>query len=242
MSSRELCAQLKALDVSILLGTTSFDPTIESSFVGRDGYHARRDAAIRLLDEFGFNEFIPGQPTRLAFICTPITPMNVDEVFDIYVFARTHNIQPVFAPTMVAGRALGKLLGLIPDEEALLDLYVKINLWNIEHGRTTIEEIESTGVTAYAGGAPCNQVAVGMFIRGTGDVLRCPGNGASFQGNLDEKSLTEIWVKSENLNQFAGKYNCGCPAKEGISFPDNFFEKVMARLKEVLGSQPGDNS
>jgi len=49
-------------------------------------------------------------------------------------------------------------------------------------------------------------------------------------------------VKSENLNQFAGKYNCGCPAKEGISFPDNFFEKVMARLKEVLGPHYGADS
>jgi MoaA/NifB/PqqE/SkfB family radical SAM enzyme len=235
MDGRALAKALKDLDVSILLGTTSFDPATEDATVGRVGYHARRHEAIKRLDEAGFNEFIPGQPTRLAFVCTPLSPANIDEAFAMYEFARTIHAQPILAPTMVAGRALGRLCEMVPDYEELLELYVKINLLTIELGITTPEEIVSVGITAYAGAAPCNQVAVGMFLRGDGKVLRCPGDDISIQGDLHEQSLTEIWAGSENRRIYAGQYNNGCPPKEGKSFPDGFFETVLGRLKDRFG-------
>lgn len=235
MDGRALAKALKDPNVSILLGTTSFDPATEDRTVGREGYHSKRHEALKRLDEVGFNEFIPGQPTRLAFVCTPISPTNIDEAFAIYKFARDIHAQPIFAPTMIAGRALDKLCDIVPDSEELLELYVKINLLSIELGITTPEEIASVGITAYAGGAPCNQVAVGMFLRGDGKVLRCPGDDISIQGDLHKQSLTEIWEQSENRRVYAGQYNNGCPPKEGKSFPEGFFEKVMEILREKLG-------
>jgi MoaA/NifB/PqqE/SkfB family radical SAM enzyme len=235
MDGRALSAALKDLSVSILLGTTSFDPTTEDAIVDREGYHAKRHKAIERLVEAGFNDFIPGQPTRLAFICAPVSPTNIDEAFAIYKLAREIHAQPILAPTMVAGKALDKLCEMVPDSEELLELYVKINLLNIELGITTPEEIISVGVTAYAGAAPCNQVSVGMFLRGDGKVLRCPGDDISIQGDLHEQSLKEIWDGSENRRVYVGQYNNGCPPKEGKSFPDGFFEKVMERLREKRG-------
>ncbi len=231
MDGQALCAALKDLDTSILLGTTSFDPATEDAIVGRRSYHERRHMAIERICEAGFNAFTQNQPTRLAFVCTPVTPLNIDEAFAIYEFARAIHAQPILAPTMVAGRALDRLCDMIPSPEDLVELYVKINLFNIEHGITTLEEIGSVGITAYSGAAPCNQVAVGLFLRGDGKVLRCPGDDISIQGDLRERSLREIWEKSENRRIYAGQYNNGCPPKKDVSFPVGFFETVLERVK-----------
>jgi len=227
MSGKALALKLKELGGSILLGATSFSPELEDRIVGKQGYHAARDLAIMRFIEAGFNDFVPGEGTRLAFICAPVTPNNLDEAFEIYKYGRERNIQPVLAPTMVAGRALGKLCEMVPDAEAFIQLYVKINIYAIEHGITTIAELQEDGIAAYAGAACCNQVAVGMFMRGDGKVLRCPGDDISIQGDLREKSISQIWTESENLRKYSGRHNNGCPPKEGIVFPPGFFQTVM---------------
>jgi MoaA/NifB/PqqE/SkfB family radical SAM enzyme len=236
MDGKELTAKLKELNVSILLGTTSFDPEIEDRTVGKVGYHTARNEAIMRLVKAGFNEYIPGQPTRLAFVCTPVTPANISEVFELYKWARERHIQPAIAPTMIAGRALDKLSEIVPQREELVQLYTKIIVWAIDHGVMTLEELKKHGVAAYAGGAPCNQIAVGVFLRGDGKVLRCPGDDITIVGDLKEKSLTEIWNESENRKKYAGQYNNGCPPKEGKSFPDGFFKDVMKNVVEYYSA------
>ena len=238
MDGTELAAKLKELGVSILLGASSFDPETEDRTVGKAGYHAMRDEAILRLVEAGFNEFIPNQATRLAFICTPVTPANIDEVFGLYRWVRARHIQPIIAPTMIAGRALDNLKQLVPSRDNLLSAYTKINIWAIEHGVFTLEEFKEDGVTPYAGGAHCNQLAVGVFLRGDGKVLRCPGDDVTVLGELKEKSLTEIWKNGYNLRKYRGMYNNGCPPKEGRSFPDEFFKDVMKNVAEHF-SKPG---
>lgn len=232
MDGRALAAKLKELGVSILLGTTSFSPELEDATVSKPGYHAARDKAILRLVEAGFADFVPGEATRLAFIMAPVKPDTIDEAFELYKYARERNIQPVLTPTMVAGKALAKLAELVPPGDQLLDLYVKINICAIEMGITTLEELERDGVAAYAGSACCNQVAVGVFMRGDGKVLRCPGDDVSIQGDLREESIGQIWEKSENKRKYAGMYNNGCPPKEGKCFPEGFFRDV---LEQVLG-------
>jgi hypothetical protein len=164
-------------------------------------------------------------------VSTPATPKNIGELFEQYVWARERNIQPVIAPTMISGGALNNLCSLVPDEDKMLELYLRINVWSIEHGVMTLEELREQGIAAYAGGAPCNQVAVGMFMRSDLKVLRCPGDDVSIQGDLREKSLTEIWEGSENRRVYSGQYNNGCPPKEGKSFPERFFAKVLEAVE-----------
>ena len=235
MDGRALLRKLKEYNVSILLGTTSFNPELENSIVRREGYHAARHEAILRLVEAGFNDFIPGKATKLAFVHTPVMPGNIDEAFDIYEWTKLRNIQSVIAPTMIAGGALKMLEKLVVEEAELLDLYVKINLWAIERGMTTFEELEEQGIAAYAGGAPCNQVSAGAFLRGDGKLLRCPGDDYTILGNLKEQDIEHIWKDSENLKKYSGVYNNGCPPKEGISFPPNFFKKVMKEVRKRLG-------
>lgn len=234
IDGRELVARLDECGVSILLGTTSFHPETEDSIVGRKGYHATRNETILRLVEAGFNDFIPGVATRLAFIGTPATPLNIDEMFEIYTWAKSRNIQPVLAPTMIAGKAHGCMDELMVDEKELLDLYVKINLWALEKGMMTFEELEEQGIAPYAGAAPCNQIAGGAFLRGDGKLLRCPGDDYTILGDVREQKLEEIWKNSENVKKYSGMYNNYCPPKEGKSIPSGFFDKVLEEVRRRI--------
>jgi MoaA/NifB/PqqE/SkfB family radical SAM enzyme len=242
MNGKEMIEMLDKLGVSLLVGVTSFDQEIEEKIVGREGFHTARQEAIERLCNAGFNDFAPGKATRLAMVFNPITPQNIDEIFEAYVWARERNIQPISATTMVAGNAIDGLCQLVPDREQLIELYLKINIWAIEHGILTIEDIREYGIAAYAGGHWCNQVATGVFMRGDGTVLRCPGDDITILGNLKEKTLAEIWLNSENLREYAGKFNNGCPPKEGknsacaSSFPEGFFDEVKKRVLEYFGT------
>jgi len=85
------------------------------------------------------------------------------------------------------------------------------------------------GISSYAGGHPCNQVSTGMYVTLNGVVLSCPGSEENVEGNAWERPLREIWFNSKNF-QRAGKFNCGCIAKDGKSIPDNFYKQVMDEL------------
>jgi len=89
MTAQELVQRLKKLNVSILLGFNSFDRAQQERWVGVDNYPDTallknyvqfRDQALINLVRAGFNEYIPGQATRLAFSCAPFKPENIDEV------------------------------------------------------------------------------------------------------------------------------------------------------------------
>ncbi|MFA5049903.1 MAG: radical SAM protein [Candidatus Micrarchaeia archaeon] len=240
MDGKTMIKLLKELDVSILFGVTSFNSEYEDGVVGRIGFHKAREEAIRRLCEAGFNEFVPGQATRLAMVFNPITPYNINEIYDAYVWARERNIHPISSPTMVAGKGLDTISSILPDKDKLIDLYVKINLWAIEHEVYTLSDIKKYGVASYVGGHWCNQISVGMFMRGDGIVLRCPGDDITIQGDINEQSLTQIWNNSENKRKYAGQFNNGCPPKDGQnstgarSFPEGFFVEVKRRILDYF--------
>ncbi|MCL6089342.1 MAG: hypothetical protein M1530_04250, partial [Candidatus Marsarchaeota archaeon] len=141
MSTTELIGKLNEFGASILLGATSFNPQLEDRLVRRHGYHALRHEAISRLIKAGFNDFTPDQPTRLALCLAPLLPQNEDEAFEIYEWLRLRHIQPVMAPTMIAGRALAHLSKAIVNRAMLKALHVQINIWNIQHGLMTLEEL-----------------------------------------------------------------------------------------------------
>jgi len=166
----------------------------------------------------------------------PIVRENHDEIFELYEWARMRHIYVITSPTMVSGPCSkeSEYRKMTPEADTLLDLYVKINLWAIERGIYSLEDLERVGVSAYAGAKPCQQVGAGLFIRRDGLALRCPGDDTSIQGNLHERSLAEIWRNSENLNRYGGMINVGCPPKEGKSMPDGFLKQVAEEIKRRL--------
>ena len=227
----ELVKELNRCNVSIMLGFNSFDDEIQAKMVGRKAdYIHVRNKALQLLVAEGFNDC---NPTRLALAINPVTIWNIDETFEMYQWGRLRNLYCIVTPSMIAGRAKDKTWASItPSEEKLEKLYSDIYSFNIETNLQTIEQIEEEGISSYAGGHPCNQVATGMYVSLNGQVLIC--SEENHEGNYWEKSLEEIWFSSENYKR-SGTFNCGCIAKDGKSIPDNFYTKVLTNLKKSHG-------
>ncbi len=229
-NSSELIDELKRVNASILLGFNSFDTKKQDKMVGGiKGYTLKRNRALELLAKAGFNKH---NPTKLCLAANPITHENYDEMFEIYQWGRVRNLYLIVCPTMISGRCsqIKDWKKITPSKEKLVDLYVKIYKFNIEKGIQTLEQIKEEGISAYAGGCPCHQVACGMYITLGGIVLRCPGDDVTIFGDIRKKSLKEIWINSENYKR-AGTFNCGCPPKTGKTFDYDFFKRVMLKLK-----------
>jgi MoaA/NifB/PqqE/SkfB family radical SAM enzyme len=231
-SGTDLAKRIAELNARILLGLRHFDTEKEDRYVGNvPGYSLKRNRALELYVNAGLNEH---NPTHLGISTIPVTKENLGEVFEIYKWARERNFYPIATPPMVGGRCSKEsYLELItPSPEELLDFYTKICQWNIERGIQTLEEIKEDGISSYAGGTPCHQVACGVYVTLDGTVIRCPGDDVTVFGNVRENSLKEIWEGSENY-QRAGTYNCGCPPKEGKTIPIGFYNQVIERLVEI---------
>jgi MoaA/NifB/PqqE/SkfB family radical SAM enzyme len=233
-NSEQLVERLKELGARILLGFNSFNTEIQDAMVGGiKGYTLKRNRALELLARAGFNKH---NPTHLCIATNPVTKMNYNEIFEIYTWGRVRNLYVIVCPTMVAGRARSREFQkrITPSREKLIQLYVKIYKFNIEKGIQTLEDLKRDGISSYAGGAPCNQVACGMYVRLDGTVLRCPGDDITIFGNIRKESLKSIWFKSENFKR-AGTYNCHCPPKDGKTIPKDLYTEVLKRLEEELG-------
>lgn len=230
----ELVKELNRCNVSVMLGFNSFDDEIQAKMVGRKAdYIHVRNRALQLLVAEGFND---SNPTRLALAINPVTIWNIDETFEMYQWGRLRNLYCIVTPSMIAGRAKDKTWAAItPSEEKLEKLYSDIYNFNIETNLQTLEQIEEEGISSYAGGHPCNQVATGMYVSLNGQVLSCPGSEENYEGNYWEKSLEEIWLSSENYKR-SGTFNCGCIAKDGKSIPEKFYKKVEDNLIQTHGT------
>jgi MoaA/NifB/PqqE/SkfB family radical SAM enzyme len=230
-TGKELVEELKKVNASILLGFNSFDMEVQDRMVGGiKGYTVKRNRALELLVEAGFNNH---NPTHLCLAANPITNDNYNEIFEIYSWGRTRNLYVIVCPTMVSGRCASTHAwkNITPSSEKLVELYANIYKFNIEKGLHTLEQIEEEGIAPFAGGHPCNQVACGMYVTLTGTVLRCPGDDTTVFGSIWKESVKDIWLRSENYDR-AGTFNCGCPPKFGKSIPSNLFKEVMERLKK----------
>ena len=232
-SGEELAAELKRLNVSIMLGFNSFSAKKQNRMVGRKGsdYTHIRNRALKLLVDAGLND---GNPTSLALAINPITIWNIDEAFEVYKWGRMRNLYCIVTPSMISGRAKDKTWEAItPPKEQIQELYTNIYEFNIETGLQSKKQVLKEGVSAYAGGHPCNQVATGMYISLNGVVLSCPGSEEKIEGNIWEQSLTEIWNMSSNKKERAGKFNCGCIAKDGKSIHQDMYSNIREIIKEL---------
>lgn len=193
------------------------------------GYSEKRNRAMEILANAGFNQH---NPTHLGLITNPVVKNTIDDVFDVYTFGKERNMYVCVAPTMVSGRGRLKITKTIPTREQLIDLYTKIYDWNILHGVQTLAQIQEEGISSYAGSRPCSLPASGLYISYYGDVFMSEGNDSEEFRYTSIKDLTlkEIWESSRNFKEFAGKANCGCPAKDGITIPKDLYARVLDNL------------
>lgn len=224
-----LCREFFKLKTSFLVSFQSAYNNIQDQLVGSiDGYSLKRNRALELLTEVGFNKTMP---TRLAVCSNPITSLNYQEIFDIYVYARKRNILPVTAALMVSGKQFNN--GFLHDTDVTNtekeELFQKIYEYNLEYGYNTKEQLFEDGISCMPGIHPCNQIAVGLYLTSNGNIIRCPGDSGKPLGNVQEESIVSIWDRHKDW-EHRGRFNCYCPYKDGITLPTGIYDKTMKNL------------
>ncbi len=232
-SARELCDMLSNFDVSFVLKYQSFDASVQDRMVGKQGHSTVRDQALVNLVNAGFNKT---PPTRLGIITGPITKVNYEGQLDLYAFARERNIYPISNVLMTCGNQIDDnfLSKIDITDKQKIDLWTQIYSWNIENGVQSLDEIRDEEISCLAGAHPCNQLRAGLYLTANGNVVACPGY-SNVIGNVREESISEIWEKSLDRVSCAGKFNCHCPPKDGITIPDGFYDRVLENLEVMYG-------
>ncbi len=255
MNARELVDALAACDgISLLFSFQSFDPGVQNSLVtsvdekgdtkGLQDYTALRDKALEYVFESAFYQ--NSTTDRLCMINAPIVPENLEESYDIYTFFVERGTPIFMTPSMVSGKGCGQVerqretMSEKEWEERIIELYAKIYVYNVRKGVQTDEQIKREGIAAYAGCTPCNQAAVGLYIRANGIVQICPGrfDKETIYGNVLTTPLREIWEQSPNrargIKNPHTLVNNRCPAKDGRVFLPGFYEKVMQQYEQLM--------
>ncbi|MFA4917957.1 MAG: radical SAM protein [Thermodesulfovibrionales bacterium] len=227
-----LCQAFYKLKTSFLVSFQSAYYDIQNQLVGSiNGYSLKRNRALELLAEAGFNKTIP---TRLAVCSNPITNLNYREIFDIYVYSRKRNILPVTAALMVSGKQFNN--GFLHDTDVTdkekEELFLQIYEYNLKYGYSTKEQLLEEGISCLPGIHPCNQIAAGLYLTSNGNVIRCPGDSGKPLGNVQEEGIVSIWNKHKDW-EYRDHFNCYCPYKDGISLPSGIYERTMQNLVNV---------
>ena len=229
-SARDLCKKLSKLKVSFMLSFQSFDTGKQDMLVGNIKNHAfiRNKALINLVNA-GFTKT---NPTRLALELGPITKENYNEIFDLYVYARRRNIYLIPNFLMTSGKQIDKEFLERHDlsDKQKYDLFMKIYSWNIQNGVQTVEQIKKEGISCMPGIHPCNQIACGLYVTANGNVVGCP-DFTDIEGNVKKEKLKDIWERSQNYQTRSGIFNCKCPPKDGMTIPNDLYQKVLENLK-----------
>ena len=226
-----LCRKLFGYKTSVMLYyPTLTDDKLFSRLVGdRPGLHPKHASlAAERLALAGFNKTMP---TRLALVHTPVTKDSIAGAFAVYDYARQRNILPLIAFHMVSGKQIDReFLALNdPAEKYKLELFERVYQYNLAHGIQTADQIEAEGISCMPGIHPCNQIAVGLYLTANGNVIRCPGDGGKPLGNVRSESITAIWERARHW-QFAGRFNCGCPYKDGLTIPLEVYDDIKGRI------------
>lgn len=251
-NSVELVDELYRLKVSILLGFNSLNKEMQEKFIGIEhspikNYVELRDRALILLNKAGFNKYEDGKATRLAMIAAPIKPENVDEIFELFTWARIRNIYMLSCPTTISGKGLDELKRAYQTYggsnaeyvKDLKNLYIKIYTWAISTSLISVEKLREDGISLYPGCHVCNQIAAGFYLNLSGQINQCPGrrdDSTVFSKDIrKEKSLKDVWINCTNYKRAINKkcYNYHCAARDGRSIPTTFYKEILA---EILNS------
>ena len=218
---------LNEVKATIVLKVNSRDRYMQDILVGRKGYAALRDKALRKLINAGFNK---DNPTRLA-INTLLIDSVFAELYDLFLFCRSNNIAFLASVYMPTGRTSGISFhgqeALPQGMKDISDLYKpldadeigallkQIQLYDSEHS------VPRAPFPAYISGIACTQL-LGVQIDNQGKVWCCPArltlnqDGAQESRYLADKTvdLRTIWQDEPFLTRMRDDYNGSCIFKQ----------------------------
>lgn len=190
------------LNASVILKFNSFNERLQDKFAGVFGYAKKRNEALDILMQKGFNK---GRKTRLG-IDSVITQENKKEILDIFRFCRDNNIFPMIKSFIPTGKAFHKIESEILKKELSEILTKAKEIDEKEYG------IMHEGQPPYMGGFRCDQINHALFVNINGDTFDCPGQ-LRYLGNVRNRTLVDIWNSKPAQKIRAAKY-CSCPSRE----------------------------
>ena len=196
----EYAQKLWELGASVVVKWHSSNHEIHDRIVGRQGAGKKRDQALQLLKEIGFNKT---NPVRLGIDNIVYQP-TISEIPDCLRMCREENLFLICSSFIPSGRTQAGSEKESSFSE-LMALYEECrNIDEKEFG------ITHSGAMPYVGyGKTCSQYQ-GLYITIGGEAFNCPGQSEPY-GNIRQSSLTQMWQKRvKSLKQFDG----GCPPRQ----------------------------
>ncbi len=216
--TEKLAEELYELPVEIMLKGNTLDPEKQDKFVSdpsrgliRAGYGEKRNAAIELLKEKGFNnkevclkKF--GRKSRMALVTSIMTSengelSNLDEITTILRKCREENI--IFDCDSILKRGRGASCELCSSEQEL-----KNKLYELQ--KIDAQEFgEAWEVSQSYVGTTCDRYMHHLYVNQYSDVRPCIGAMDLVLGNLHEVGLADAWNSTEmqiiRARKFSGK-------------------------------------
>lgn len=218
---------LNEVKATIVLKVNSRDNYTQDILVGRKGYAALRDKALKRLISSGFNK---DNPTRLA-INTLLIKSVFAELNDLFLFCRDNNIAFLASVYMPTGRTSGLSFhgqeALPEGMKSLSDLYKPLDADEIGILLKQIQSYDSkhsvsrAPFPAYISGIACTQL-LGVQIDNQGKVWCCPARLTLNQESAQEfrfladktVDLKTLWSDDPFLNRMRNGYNGSCIFKQ----------------------------
>lgn len=188
LGDREFVRRLYQTGASLVLkGDSLFNPDYQNSVVGDKSqrYFDRRQVAVDLLIEEGFNEVQDDGSTRMGFDMV-LNKHNAHEVADTLRFCRDRNLWMMFAFYLPSGRsaAEGFKGDALSDDEKLqiIRLVQEIDKDEYGHDHPMFNNFLTMG---------CVEL---LQVCGDGRVTPCSGN-EEIIGNIKDSTISELYDK-----------------------------------------------
>lgn len=232
----KLVSFLFDVGAAVVMKLNSRRPELQDAVVGRKGYAAVRDRALKELIRTGYNA---SDPTRLG-VDTLVFKGNLSEVPEIHRWCRENNVYPLTAEFIPAGRTTGGFAEFgIPKpgldstmrviaEEALRPISSVERSGLVQTLRQIDDHhgIVQAGERAYFGGGPCTQL-LGVYVDFQGQVWPCVAKRRLLEpfdkpiGSIRSGDKpSDAWRRSPYLQWLRDSYTGACPYKPLLKSSD----------------------
>lgn len=222
---------LNECGASVILKYNAINPELQDAVAGRQGYAAKRDAALELLLDEGFSAH---EPTRLG-LDIMVFEGNIEEIPKIHLYCRQNNLYPIAGDYIPTGRTEGgffhgyaALTGDNGDTRTYLEsILAPPSPEERSHLFSALKEIDGRfGIdrskhSAYYGGGICTQI-LGLYVDVLGDIWPCVARKTRTNAGYIEKSLgnirkgsslSEIWQADPYIKELRRVFIGACPYK-----------------------------
>jgi MoaA/NifB/PqqE/SkfB family radical SAM enzyme len=188
------------LGATVVVKWHSAEQQVHDEIVRRKGAGEKRDRALRLLKEFGFNKT---KPTRLG-IDNIIYDKTLGEMPNCLRMCRQENIFLVCSTFIPSGRTQKG-----NEREAEFSNIVRIFKECQKIDGSEFGIIHSASMPYLGYGKTCTQY-MGLYVTIQGEVYGCVGQSEAY-GNIRKRRLSEVWQERLPLLQ---RYDGGCPPRQ----------------------------